>query len=567
MGTEMRTRTRGVQGWEPVAGRRGASGCGGARAVPWVVIGLRSCAWLTALFLAHQYLMLLAMASSSTRLSFSPSSSSAAAAGAAANAGPHSPSPGMHGAFFPGFAPPTRLRDLAAWWGPRSVIPSTGASAAPSCGDGDIRQPEFLKHGSVSTDPRVGGSDDDQAPQARTRGRRLIQRGSEASISRHPYVAVVARSDGSYLCAGSLVHPRVVVTAGHCVSPSVGGTVNPLVYLGLERLKRTAAGGSGGGAVSSASGGAGGSGSRLVVAAAASGAILVNALAALVGLGSTGGLAGGPAIRSRSVPHPKYNPGIFDYDVALLILDKDAPSTSQPIRVAPTGGSLPRSAPMTVLGWGATEENSLSEDLRRGAVKQLDKATCQELFRPYGTAITARMMCTAGRTCAGDSGGPVIFNDNLGLYDKHDDDSDDEFIDINDEHEPDGGDTDSDGGSPGSDVLVGHVSFGFPRRKGQGCPQPNPATVFTDLRNADVNFWLRRKLAEIHQQMAEEDLTLSEDGKGTDGDHDDKDGKGQDQEPYQDGDADDDKSRSSKTTKMKAKTATTANGGVKKGLL
>ncbi|GLI63790.1 hypothetical protein VaNZ11_006872, partial [Volvox africanus] len=124
---------------------------------------------------------------------------------------------------------------------------------------------------------------------------------------------------------------------------------------------------------------------------------------------------------------------IFDYDVALLVLDKDAPATARPIHVGPAGGSLPRSAPMTVLGWGATEENSLSEDLRRGAVKQLDKATCQELFRPYGTAITARMMCTTGRTCAGDSGGPVIFKENVGLYDKNEDDSDDEFLDINDE--------------------------------------------------------------------------------------------------------------------------------------
>ncbi|GLI63789.1 hypothetical protein VaNZ11_006871, partial [Volvox africanus] len=103
--------------------------------------------------------------------------------------------------------------------------------------------------------------------------------------------------------------------------------------------------------------------------------------------------------------------------------------------------------------------------------------------------------------------------------------------------------------------------------KGQGCPQPNPATVFTDLRNPDVNFWLRGKLAEIHQQLAEEDLTLSEDGKDADGDKNDKDGKGQDQEPYQDRDADDEKSRPSKTTKMTAKTATTENGGVKKGRL
>lgn len=98
---------------------------------------------------------------------------------------------------------------------------------------------------------------------------------------------------------------RVIVTAGHCVSPSVGGTVDPLVYLGLEKLQQTATapGGSSGGA----SGGSGGG--RLMAAAAAGGVALMNALTTLVGLGSTGGRAGGPALRSRSVPHPKYNPG------------------------------------------------------------------------------------------------------------------------------------------------------------------------------------------------------------------------------------------------------------------
>jgi hypothetical protein len=88
-----------------------------------------------------------------------------------------------------------------------------------------------------------------------------------------------------------------VITAGHCVSPSVGGTVNPTVYLGLERLQRTSGGGGGGGST------------RLADAAAASSSALVKALVSLVGLGSTGGRAGGPALRTRSRAHPKYNPG------------------------------------------------------------------------------------------------------------------------------------------------------------------------------------------------------------------------------------------------------------------
>lgn len=31
--------------------------------------------------------------------------------------------------------------------------------------------------------------------------------------------------------------PRLVLTAAHCVTPAVGGTANPRVHLGLDRLE------------------------------------------------------------------------------------------------------------------------------------------------------------------------------------------------------------------------------------------------------------------------------------------------------------------------------------------
>lgn len=65
----------------------------------------------------------------------------------------------------------------------------------------------------------------------------------------------------------------------------------------------------------------------------------------------------------------------------------------------------------------------------------------------------------AGRTCAGDSGGPLLL--------------------VTD-------------GRPAGDILVGQVSFGFPRQKGRGCPVPNPATAFTDLASPKNQAWVQK---------------------------------------------------------------------------
>lgn len=37
--------------------------------------------------------------------------------------------------------------------------------------------------------------------------------------------------------------------------------------------------------------------------------------------------------------------------------------------------------------------------------------------------------------------------------------------------------------------------------QGRGCPEPNPATVFADLRAPQINRWLRRVLAAAEQRV------------------------------------------------------------------
>ncbi len=175
-----------------------------------------------------------------------------------------------------------------------------------------------------------------------------------ASVSGTPYNA--------HFCGGSLIASQWVLTAAHCVEGE--SAAHLLVRVGGYDL----------GSVST---------------------------------------AGRAAAVDRILVHPEYNTQTYDQDLALLHLSSKLNLES----LAPIGYSamanLPAGTPLTVMGWGATQETSpynYPKVLQQVDIPLLSDTDCSSA---YGSEVTGNMLCAGelagGKdSCYGDSGGPLI---------------------------------------------------------------------------------------------------------------------------------------------------------------
>lgn len=191
-------------------------------------------------------------------------------------------------------------------------------------------------------------------------GRRIVG-GEKTDIKDHPWqVALnINTPEGTYLCGGSIIAQRWVLTAAHCIEP---GTKS-------ANVKAKA--------------------------------------------GATNYITAGTWTQiERVVVHERYNPKTYENDLALLKLT--SPPSGRVIPLADATITVAAGQPLEVTGWGATSEGGDAErNLLQATVPYVDNAVCNEP-EAYNGSIGAGMMCAGHRdggvdACQGDSGGPLVW--------------------------------------------------------------------------------------------------------------------------------------------------------------
>ncbi|HET7443720.1 MAG TPA: serine protease [Solirubrobacterales bacterium] len=197
--------------------------------------------------------------------------------------------------------------------------------------------------------------------------------GHSASIAELPSLAYIEGEDAvtPYACTGTVVSPRVILTAGHCVEDIESGTIteasNLAVATGAADLRQIA-----------------------------------KANVSLV---------------SQALVFPGFKPSKLTGDAGILILA--TPTTAPPIALAsaPDAGLLTAGTKLTIAGWGLTNPKAKegSVVLKAGETIVQDTTECKRQSRRYYPFYSAtQQLCAIDRPsdkvsgCFGDSGGPAI---------------------------------------------------------------------------------------------------------------------------------------------------------------
>lgn len=198
--------------------------------------------------------------------------------------------------------------------------------------------------------------------------------GDVTTIEAFPSLAYIAAQTGKeegFACTGTVIAPRLVLTAAHCVEDLDLGGFTPAgdyaVATGRAAPRKDSTG---------------------------------NVLQV-----------------SETHVFPGFDPGNAHSDAALLVLSSPTPAPPMPLATAADNPLYAGGAPVLLAGWGLTKANagSAPETLRTTSTVVLDGAACKKQTRSFSPSFSSSLeMCTTDPPdhknggCFGDSGGPAI---------------------------------------------------------------------------------------------------------------------------------------------------------------
>lgn len=184
--------------------------------------------------------------------------------------------------------------------------------------------------------------------------------GKEAKEGMFPYV--VYFDGGGYLCTGSVIAPKAILTAAHCVRDESGWAKasDISIYAGSVVYDNT-------------------------------GTYYVKALYT-----------------------PKYDLDTSYGDIAIVELTAPLPSSIKPVALASKSTSWAGIKKVTAVGWGTMENDALPDILKYAQIGVMTAADCKEWHEYLMGEMAIDHMCfglltnPATATCEGDSGGPYL---------------------------------------------------------------------------------------------------------------------------------------------------------------
>lgn len=196
--------------------------------------------------------------------------------------------------------------------------------------------------------------------------------GKPGTIEEFPSLVYVQATEGKhgFACTGTVVAPRIVLTAAHCVEDVEKGTITPTQDYAVST-----------------------------------------------------GVADPTKAGPENIFHivathvfPDFDPGVIHGDAAILVLDR--PSPAPPLAMAGAGDAAlyAGGAEVRLTGWGLTHANATEQpaNLQMTTMLVQPSSSCRQkvkpFYRPYSPAAQVCVLSIDRRSggCFGDSGGPAI---------------------------------------------------------------------------------------------------------------------------------------------------------------